>query len=111
MNIEELRLQAKKDARDFLENEGEYRMGYVDAEKPHPLTRHLSQTYARSMEEGIRLLLEVDRQMAQRAAETLEGADYAFFADAIRSTLKNGGRVIFSGCGSSGRLSMRLEQS
>ena len=60
MNLEELRLQAKKDTWDFLENEGEYRMGYVDAEKPHPLTRRLSQTYAQSMEAGVRMLLSVD---------------------------------------------------
>lgn len=111
MNADTMRRQAKQAAAEYIEKESQYRMGFVDAEKPHPLTRYLSQTYARSMEEGIRLLLEVDRQMAQRAAETLEGADYAFFADAIRSTLKNGGKVIFSGCGSSGRLSMRLEQS
>ncbi len=111
MNAETIRRQARRAAAEFIEKETQYRMGFVDAEKPHPLTRYLSQTYARSMEEGIRLLMEVDRQMAQRAAETLQGAEYAAFADAIRSTLKNGGRVIFSGCGSSGRLSMRLEQS
>jgi len=111
MDIEELRLQAKKDARDFLENEGEYRMGYVDAEKPHPLTRRLSQTYAQSMEEGVRMLLSVDREMSLRAEQTLAGTEYAAFADKVRRVIKTGGRVIWSGCGSSGRLAMRLEQS
>ena len=76
MNADTMRRQAKQAAAEYIEKESQYRMGFVDAEKPHPLTRYLSQTYARSMEEGIRLLLEVDRQIAQRAAETLEGADY-----------------------------------
>ena len=111
MDMQALRQQAKQDAADFLLNDQEYRMGYVDAEKPHPMTRYLSQTYARSTAEGVKLLLSVDNAMAQRAAETLTGQDYAAFADRIRATIKDGGKVIFSGCGSSGRLSMRLEQS
>jgi len=86
-------------------------MGYIEAEKPHPLTRRLSQTYAESVEDGVRLLLSVDNEMAKRASATLAGENYARFADRIRKTVSEGGRVIFSGCGSSGRLSMRLEQS
>jgi len=111
MDLHALRRQAQEDANYFLEHDQEYRMGYIEAEKPHPLTRRLSQTYASSMEEGIKLLFSVDDEMAGRAAETLAGAEYALFADTIRRTLKNGGKVVFSGCGSSGRLSMRLEQS
>ena len=111
MDFNALRQQAKEDALHFLEHDREYRMGYIEAEKPHPLTRRLSQTYAQSVEEGIQMILSVDDEMAQRAAQTLAGERYAAFADAVRKTLAEGGRVIFSGCGSSGRLSMRLEQS
>lgn len=111
MTPDPLRLQAHQAALDFLENDTQYRMGFVDAEKPHPATRYLSQTFAHSMEEGVQQLLTVDHQMAGRAAEALATEDYATFADAVRNTLRSGGRVIFSGCGSSGRLSMRLEQS
>ena len=111
MNLELLRAQAREAAEHFLEQDQEYRMGYIEAEKPHPLTRRLSQTYGESMEAGIKMLLSVDAEMAQRAAATLSTEAYARFADTVRATLREGGRVIFSGCGSSGRLSMRLEQS
>lgn len=111
MDLNALRQQAKGESKCFLENDNEYRMGYIEAEKPHPLTRRLSQTYAESVEDGVRLLLSVDNEMATRAAATLADEDYAGFADRIRKTISEGGRVIFSGCGSSGRLSMRLEQS
>ena len=111
MDLNELRKQAQEEAKDFLEKDKEYRMGYIEAEKPHPLTRRLSQTYAESVQEGVKLLLRVDEQMAHRALETLSGENYAEFADHVRRTIAQGGRVIFSGCGSSGRLSMRLEQS
>ena len=111
MDKQAFRTQAKLAAADFLENEKEYQMGYVGAEQPHPLTRALSQTYQRSAQEGVRLLFQVDAQMADRAAATLAASEYACFADAVRRTLKEGGKVIFSGCGSSGRLSMNLERS
>ena len=109
--VNDLRKQAQREAREFLENDSEYRMGYIEAERPHPLTRQLSQTFAQSMEEGIKLLIRVDDEMAGRGIRTFESAEYAAFADAIRGVIDGGGRVIFSGCGSSGRLSMRLEQS
>lgn len=111
MDLNELRREAQEMARDFLTNDQEYRMGYIEAEKPHPLTRRLSQTYAQSIPDGVRMLLSVDHAMAHRAVDALKGEDYARFADLVRSTLRQGGRVIWSGCGSSGRLSMRLEQS
>ena len=111
MDLDALRKQAKEEAQYFLENEKEYRMGYIEAERPHPLTRRLSQTYAASVEDGVRMLLSVDAEMAHRAVQTLAGEKYAEFADTVRRTISGGGRVIFSGCGSSGRLSMRLEQS
>lgn len=111
MDFDAMRKQAQEDAREFLENDGEYRMGYIDAEKPHPLTRRLSQTYAESMEEGVKMLLSVDREMALRAEKTLAGEEFKTFADTVRKTILQGGKVIWSGCGSSGRLAMRLEQS
>lgn len=111
MDLLKLRKQAQEEAREFLEKETEYRMGYIEAEQPHPLTRKLSQTYAASVEDGVKLLLQVDDEMALRAMQTLTTEAYARFADTVRATIANGGRVIFSGCGSSGRLSMRLEQS
>lgn len=106
-----LRSQAKAEAEHFLKFDQEYRMGYVEAEKPHPLTRRLSQTCAESIKSGAALILQADVQMAQRAAQVMGTEEYAQFADTIRKTLKNGGRVIFSGCGSSGRLSMGLERA
>ena len=111
MDLNRLCAQAQEEARNFLANDGEYRMGYIEAEKPHPLTRRLSQTYAESVEAGVKLLLQVDLEMARRAEQTLKTPEYARFADLVRTTLNRGGRVIWSGCGSSGRLSMRLEQS
>lgn len=111
MDLELLRARAKNEAQLFLENDREYQMGYVDAEKPHPLTRRLSQTCAESIAEGAKMLLSVDREMSMQAEKTLSGNEFAKFADMVRRVIASGGRVIWSGCGSSGRLSMILEHS
>lgn len=111
MELAALRKQAAEEAHRFVTQEQEYRMSYIEAEKPHPHTRKLSQTYAESIRDGAKMILEVDQQMAQRAVRVLNTPEYIAFADAIRKTVLNGGRVIFSGCGSSGRLSMGLEKA
>ena len=111
LEIAALRQQAAQEAHHFVTQEQDYRMSYIEAEKPHPHTRRLSQTYGESVEEGAKLILEADHQMAQRAVQALTSPEYVTFADAIRKTIANGGRVIFSGCGSSGRLSMGLERA
>ena len=111
MDRGKIRSLAKKAAAEFLKHDSQYRMGYIEAEQPHPLTRRLSQTYQASMEEGVKLLFSVDDEMAARAADFLKTEGYARFADTIRATIQKGGRVVFSGCGSSGRLAMGLEKA
>ena len=111
MTDAQLRAQARIDAETFLRDWAEYRMGYVEAELPNPMTRRLSQTCLADAGEGAKLLLSVDRDVASRAAAALSSEDFRRFADAIQTAILTGGRVLFSGCGSSGRLSMQLERS
>ena len=105
MSVDEkiLRQKAKEAAEHYLKYDSDYRMGYIQAERPNPKTKRLSQTYAESIADGVRMIFGVDDDMATRAVETLGGEKYKAFADSIRNTLKNGGKVIFSGCGSTGR--------
>ena len=111
VNEKELRQKAKKQANAFLENDSQYRMGYIAAEQPNPKTRNLSKVCGDDPAEGVKLLFSVDSEMAGRAEATLGGNEFKTFADTVRSTIENGGRVIFSGCGSTGRICMRLESS
>ena len=111
LNDKELRQKAERKAKDYLKNDSQYRMGYITAEQPNPKTRSLSMICNNDPAEGVKLLFSVDRDMAGRAEETLGGDEFCRFADTVRSTIKKGGRVIFSGCGSTGRICMRLESS
>lgn len=111
VNDKELRQKAERKAKDYLENDSQYQMGYITAEQPNPKTRSLSMICNNDPAEGVKLLFSVDRDMSGRAKETLGGDEFCRFADTVRSTIKKGGRVIFSGCGSTGRICMRLESS
>ncbi len=111
VNEKNLRQIAKIKAEDFLKNDSQYRMGFIAAEQPNPITKKFSEICQKDTASGVKLLFSVDNDMAKRAEITLGGAEFKAFADAIRTTLKNGGKVIFSGCGSTGRICMRLESS
>ena len=54
-----LREKAQKMADDFLKYEGDYRMGYVEAEQSNPKTRTLDKTFAENPKDGTRKLLEL----------------------------------------------------
>ena len=106
-----LRAKARQEAEHFLKYDSEYRMGYITAETSNPITRRMSQTYDESTADGVRLLFSVDNDMSKRASETLKGEQFKAFATLISDTILGGGKVIFSGCGSTGRICMRLESS
>ena len=111
MDAERIREQARREAAAFLREQNDYRLGYLDAEQSHPLTRDMSGVFERSAEEGVRLLCRVDQQIARESVRVLQGAGYADFAATVAHTIASGRRIVFSGCGSSGRLCMRLERS
>ena len=111
MDAERIREQARREAAACLREQNDYRLGYLDAEQSHPLTRDMSGVFERSAEEGVRLLCRVDQQIARESVRVLQGAGYADFAATVAHTIASGRRIVFSGCGSSGRLCMRLERS
>ncbi|MDD5604061.1 MAG: hypothetical protein PHG48_08340, partial [Eubacteriales bacterium] len=105
------RSRARAAARKFLDEEKEYQMGDIAAEQPNRLTAGLSDTFATNTKDGVRMLLAVDKEAAAILKKSLLSREYKEFAAAVTDTFKKGGRVILSGCGSSGRLCMRLEAS
>ena len=111
VDVKNLREKARMEAEHFLKYDSQYRMGYIAAETPNPKTSTMSETYQSSINDGVRMLFGVDDDMADRVVETFKGEEYKAFAKAISDTIANGGRVIFSGCGSTGRICMRLESS
>lgn len=105
------RLTAREKAEEFLTKYSDFRLGDIEAEQSHPLTRNMSEAFERSIPEGVSLLTACDALLGPKLRATLKSTAYAQMEADILNTLSAGGRIILSGCGSSGRLCMRIENS
>ena len=96
-------------ADDFIKNETQFHLGVLTTEQSHPKTRTLSQTLAVDTREGMRQLYSVDDDIPPALKKTIASEEYRKLEDAIYRSLVAGGRVSFSGCGATGRLSILLD--
>jgi len=97
------------DYREFLENEKEFRFGQLLTEQAHPLTAKLSEDVAGDTRLGIEQLQSVDGDLPAKAEEVFASPAFSALVEDLLIVLKVGGRVYFTGCGSTGRLSIILE--
>jgi N-acetylmuramic acid 6-phosphate etherase len=102
-------LDWKTKATHFLKHETQFHLGMLPTEQSHPATRGLAETLQRDTAAGIAMLQSVDRNVAQSADRVLADAAFAELTEAMSTALRTGGRVCFSGCGATGRLSILLE--
>jgi len=93
----------------FLEYEQAYRLGVLPTEQSHPVTAHLSRIMADDLHAGVCQLLRVDRDILPVAEQVFAGAEYGALVEAMEAALRGGHRIIFTGCGATGRLSILLE--
>ncbi len=104
-----LMMTPKDKANQFLKEEQAFRLGSLLTESSHPKTQTLSQTIQQDTEAGIRLLQSVDQDIVEHL-ETLFSQDgYAKLVSALYTAMSQGKRIFFTGCGSTGRLSILLE--
>lgn len=96
-------------AADFVTREKEFQLGFLPTEQPHPLTRGLESAFAGDPAAGIRLLQRVDREVARMARTAFAGDAFAKLVADGTAALRQGRRLVFSGCGATGRLSILLE--
>lgn len=109
--MEELKKQALKLSKDFIENEKEYMLGFVEAEQSNPLTRTLGEDYVSDTKKGINTLIKADENLTEIFRKIILSQEFDAFKERVYYSLINGGRIIVSGCGSPGRLAMRIEAS
>ncbi len=99
--------QAK--AKHFLEHETQFHLGMLPTEQPHPKTKGLAELLQRDVAAGVRMLLSVDQDVAESESRVFASDEFAQLVEALSDTLRAGGRICFSGCGATGRLSILLE--
>ncbi len=96
-------------AEHFLKNETQFHLGFLPTEQSHPLTKGLDKAFERSTADGLRLLQKADREVLDMAKRVLKSDVFAKMVEAGRRTISKKGRMVFSGCGATGRLSILLE--
>jgi len=99
----------REQAKRFVEEEKQFQLGFLPTEQSNPLTRGLDQTFAKNTAAGVRALQSVDREVLAMARRVLAGDAFAALVDAGEKALRQGHKLVFSGCGATGRLSILLE--
>ncbi len=83
----------------------------LPTEQSNPKTVDLAETAQHDLEAAIRMLQAVDADVAPKASEVFASPEFRRLVDALRRALDGQGRICFSGCGATGRLSILLEAS
>ena len=135
MNKMELSETARAKARDFIENEKQFQLGFLPTEQSNPITATLEDDFKRSTLAGVQCLQRGDRQIPITMRHVFASSQFCALVDSMVATLSTqppafakgyGGqaeppnhrttqppnhlpRIIFSGCGATGRLSILLE--
>lgn len=99
------RMEAEK----FLQIADQFKLGELVTELSHPVTRDLSCTASESISDAIRLLLEVDKDLISVYRSCKDSGLLQSVSNTAADALKSGGRIFFTGCGATGRLSIQLD--
>ena len=96
-------------AQNFINNEKQFHLGFLPTEQSSPLTRNLDKEFARGAVYGVANLQSVDRNVLTMAEKIFASGEFARLVDTGEQVIRSGGRIVFSGCGATGRLSILLE--
>ena len=99
---------SKKRAEEFLKVSDQFQLGALTTELSHPVTANLSETARHDIGAALGLLFEVDGDVLVKYREFVESGRAQGIKEALLLALKRGGRIFFTGCGATGRLSIQL---
>ena len=106
----EITASARAKARDFIDNEKQFQLGFLPTEQSNPITATLEEDFRRSTVAGVQCLQRGDRQMAITMRHVFASPQFRTLVDSmVEAVTDPKGRIIFSGCGATGRLSILLE--
>jgi len=100
---------SKMRAEEFLKISGQFKLGTLVTESSHPITANLSEAAKEDIAAALKQLFEVDDDVIRKFREFVESGRAAEIKGTVLHSLKNGGRIFFTGCGSTGRLSILLD--
>lgn len=102
-------VESDRRTNEFLAIADQFKLGSLVTESSHPATANLSEIARADVEEALDRLFEVDEDVLARYRRWVDEDSTEPVASQLLDALRRGGRVFFSGCGSTGRLSILLE--
>ena len=103
---------AKATARDFIDNEKQFHLGFLPTEQSNPITATLEEDFRRSTLAGVQCLQRGDRQIPITMRHVFASPQFAGLVDSMVETVRGPkGRIVFSGCGATGRRSRSRSSS
>ena len=99
---------AAERAEGFLRDAVEFRLGPLVTEASHPRSTELSQVARASASAGLAVLFDVDRDVVETYDRWSRSGEPEALRDDVLASLEGGGRIFFTGCGATGRLSIQL---
>lgn len=93
---------------EFLKIADQFKLGVLVTESSHPVTANLSEVANQDTAGALGLLFDVDKDVVRKYREWAESGAAERIAGELLKRLRAGGRVFFTGCGSTGRLSVQL---
>jgi N-acetylmuramic acid 6-phosphate etherase len=100
---------SKLRSEEFLKIAGQFKLGALVTEASHPVTADLSGVAKRDVPGALGLLFGADGDVLKKYREFAQTNRSAKIAAAVTGAVRNGGRIFFTGCGSTGRLSILLD--
>ncbi|MGD0253839.1 MAG: hypothetical protein ABSC01_14230, partial [Verrucomicrobiota bacterium] len=100
---------SQKRSEEFLKISGQFKLGAIVTESSHPVTVNLSDVARQDVAAALKLLFDVDDDVVKKYREFVESGRAAEIKETVLRSLKNGGRIFFTGCGATGRLSILLD--
>ncbi len=102
-------MNAREKAMEFVRNETQFHLGFLPTEQSNPLTVNLDKEFERSRADGVRCLQRIDRNVATMARRIFSSSEFERLVAKGIEVIRGGAKVVFSGCGATGRLSILLE--
>jgi N-acetylmuramic acid 6-phosphate etherase len=99
---------SQKRSEEFLKICDQFQLGGLTTEASHPVTARLSETAKQDIGAALKLLFDVDDDVLHTYRQFVDSGLAANMQQAVLRSLRQGGKLFFTGCGSTGRLSIQL---
>ncbi len=102
-------VNSQKRSEEFLKISAQFKLGALTTESSHPVTANLSDVAKQDIAAALELLFDVDTDVVKKYREFVESGRAGEITETVLRSLQSGGRIFFTGCGSTGRLSILLD--